>query len=211
MLALLVLGARVPGGAGDGLDFPTYDGLDRVLPVTLKNYKAMLKRFPVLALLHHHPSQGDRAAQRHSEMEELILEVGTKGGTGGRGPPHGAGDTIETRGCRWDRHRRWGTGTCVALGTLVGTRDTGAMGSYTHMALGTLVGTRGSWWERDWRWGTITCVALGVLVGTRGHRWDQGSVVQWAPELRTLVGTGGCRWDTHWHWGTSTHVPLGTL
>ncbi|KAF1533631.1 Calsequestrin-1, partial [Eudyptes sclateri] len=50
-------------------------GLDRVLPVTLKNYKAMLKRFPVLALLHHRPGQGDRAAQRHHEMEELVLEL----------------------------------------------------------------------------------------------------------------------------------------
>ncbi|XP_052651809.1 LOW QUALITY PROTEIN: calsequestrin-1 [Harpia harpyja] len=75
VLALLVLGAGGQGGAGDGLDFPTYDGLDRVLPITLKNYKAMLKRFPVLALLHHRPSQGDPAAQRHSEMEELILEL----------------------------------------------------------------------------------------------------------------------------------------
>ncbi|NXV89716.1 CASQ1 protein, partial [Calonectris borealis] len=59
----------------EGLDFPTYDGLDRVLPVTLKNYKAMLKRFPVLALLHHRPGQRDRAAQRHREMEELVLEL----------------------------------------------------------------------------------------------------------------------------------------
>ncbi|NWH53463.1 CASQ1 protein, partial [Fregata magnificens] len=75
VLALLVLGAGGPGGAGEGLDFPTYDGVDRVLPVTLKNYKAMLKRFPVLALLHHRPGQGDRAAQRHREMEELVLEL----------------------------------------------------------------------------------------------------------------------------------------
>ncbi|GAB0201129.1 calsequestrin-1 [Grus japonensis] len=75
VLALLALGARVPGGAGGGLDFPTYDGLGRVLPVTVKNYKAMLKRFPVLALLHHRPGQGDRAARRHHEMEELVLEL----------------------------------------------------------------------------------------------------------------------------------------
>ncbi|XP_040433916.1 calsequestrin-1 [Falco naumanni] len=75
VLVLLVLGAGGPGGGGEGLDFPTYDGLDRVLPVTLKNYKAMLKRFPVLALFHHGPGQGGRAAQRHREMEELILEL----------------------------------------------------------------------------------------------------------------------------------------
>ncbi|KAM9264381.1 LOW QUALITY PROTEIN: calsequestrin-1 [Morus bassanus] len=75
VLVLLVLGAGGSAGAGGGLDFPTYDGLDRVLPVTLKNYKAMLKRFPVLAVLHHRPGHGNRAAQRHREMEELVLEL----------------------------------------------------------------------------------------------------------------------------------------
>ncbi|NWS65062.1 CASQ1 protein, partial [Chunga burmeisteri] len=78
VLVLLVLGDRAPGeawGGGVCLDFPTYDGLDRVLPVTLKNYRAMLKWFPVLALLHHRPGQGDWAAQHHHEMEELVLEL----------------------------------------------------------------------------------------------------------------------------------------
>ncbi|XP_014817241.1 PREDICTED: calsequestrin-1, partial [Calidris pugnax] len=75
VLALLALGAGVPGGSGEGLDFPSYDGKDRVVPVTPKNYKALLKRFPVLALLHHRPPQGDRGALRHHEMEELVLEV----------------------------------------------------------------------------------------------------------------------------------------
>ncbi|XP_068778207.1 calsequestrin-1 [Struthio camelus] len=76
-LALLALVAWVlgPAGAEEGLDFPTYDGVDRVLAVTSKNYKAMLKRFPVLALLYHEPVGSDRAAQRHFEMEELILEL----------------------------------------------------------------------------------------------------------------------------------------
>ncbi|NXK16339.1 CASQ1 protein, partial [Arenaria interpres] len=50
-------------------------GKDRVVPVTPKNYKALLKRFPVLALLHHRPPQGDRGALRHHEMEELVLEL----------------------------------------------------------------------------------------------------------------------------------------
>ncbi|NXQ86789.1 CASQ1 protein, partial [Nyctibius grandis] len=50
-------------------------GQDRVLPVTAKNYRATLRRFPVLALLHHPPRHRDRAAQRHGEMEELVLEL----------------------------------------------------------------------------------------------------------------------------------------
>ncbi|KFV72535.1 Calsequestrin-1, partial [Struthio camelus australis] len=83
--------------AEEGLDFPTYDGVDRVLAVTSKNYKAMLKRFPVLALLYHEPVGSDRAAQRHFEMEELILEVRAPGHPWGRGHPG-------------DRHPPWGTG-----------------------------------------------------------------------------------------------------
>ncbi|XP_065510019.1 calsequestrin-1 [Caloenas nicobarica] len=75
-LALLVLGVAVPGGSpGGGLDFPTYDGADRVVPVTLRNYRALLKRFPVLALLHRPPPPGDRGGQRHRDMEELVLEL----------------------------------------------------------------------------------------------------------------------------------------
>ncbi|NXI43193.1 CASQ1 protein, partial [Galbula dea] len=61
--------------AGEGLSFPTPDGQDRVLPVTLRNYRALLKQFPVLALLHQSSGTGDRAAQRQREMEELVLEL----------------------------------------------------------------------------------------------------------------------------------------
>lgn len=126
VLALLALGAGGPGGAGEGLDFPTYDGLDRVLPVTLKNYKATLKRFPVLALLHHPPAKGDRGAQRQREMEELVLEVGT-------GHP---GDTA------W----RWGRGG--DRGTPVG--QAAALGYHHLCGAGDTVGDQGMllghWW-----------------------------------------------------------------
>ncbi|NXK01153.1 CASQ1 protein, partial [Corythaixoides concolor] len=50
-------------------------GRNRVVPVTLTNYRAMLERFPVMALLHHRPGQGERAAQRQRKMEELGLEL----------------------------------------------------------------------------------------------------------------------------------------
>ncbi|CAJ0943785.1 unnamed protein product [Ranitomeya imitator] len=69
-LALVNLGAR----AEDGLDFPEYDGEDRVIHISLKNYKAALKKYEVLALLYHEPIEDDKASQRQFEMEELILE-----------------------------------------------------------------------------------------------------------------------------------------
>lgn len=70
-LSLANLGAR----GEDGLDFPEYDGEDRVIHISLKNYKAALKKFEVLALLYHEPIEDDKASQRQFEMEELILEV----------------------------------------------------------------------------------------------------------------------------------------
>lgn len=70
-LALANLGAR----ADDGLDFPEYDGEDRVIHISLKNYKAALKKYEVLALLYHEPIEDDKASQRQFEMEELILEL----------------------------------------------------------------------------------------------------------------------------------------
>lgn len=110
-LALLALGAAVPRGSpGGGLDFPTYDGADRVVPVTLRNYRALLKRFPVLALLHRPPPLGDRGSQRHRDMEELVLEVGTAGG--------------DTAG---DPAGRWGHG-----GTRSGTAEVAVVGRWAH-------------------------------------------------------------------------------
>ncbi|NXH11530.1 CASQ1 protein, partial [Bucco capensis] len=74
-LLLLALAAGCAEGSGEGLSFPTLDGHERVLPVTLRNYRTLLKRFPVLALLYQQPGSGDRAAQRHRDMEELVLEL----------------------------------------------------------------------------------------------------------------------------------------
>lgn len=65
--------------AEDGLDFPEYDGIDRVVDVNAKNYKAVLKKYEVLALLYHDPVEDNKASQRQFEMEELILEVKLRG------------------------------------------------------------------------------------------------------------------------------------
>lgn len=79
LLSLLVLGtpeSRVQGE--DGLDFPEYDGVDRVVNVNAKNYKNVFKKYEVLALLYHDPPEDDKASQRQFEMEELILEVSAR-------------------------------------------------------------------------------------------------------------------------------------
>uniref|UniRef100_H0VS50 Calsequestrin n=1 Tax=Cavia porcellus TaxID=10141 RepID=H0VS50_CAVPO len=76
LLFLLVLGTPQSGVQGEeGLDFPEYDGVDRVVNVNAKNYKNVFKKYEVLALLYHEPPEDDKASQRQFEMEELILEV----------------------------------------------------------------------------------------------------------------------------------------
>ena len=85
LLLLLLLGTPWPGVRGeDGLDFPEYDGVDRVVNVNAKNYKNIFKKYEVLALLYHEPPEDDKASQRQFEMEELILEV-----SGGAPQAHG--------------------------------------------------------------------------------------------------------------------------
>lgn len=80
LLLLLVLGTPECGVRGqDGLDFPEYDGVDRVVNVNAKNYKNVFKKYEVLALLYHEPPEDDKASQRQFEMEELILEVSAGG------------------------------------------------------------------------------------------------------------------------------------
>ncbi|VCW68313.1 unnamed protein product, partial [Gulo gulo] len=76
VLFLLVLGSPRLGVQGeDGLEFPQYDGVDRVINVNAKNYKNVFKKHEVLALLYHEPPEDDKASQRQFEMEELILEL----------------------------------------------------------------------------------------------------------------------------------------
>ncbi|KAB0394722.1 hypothetical protein E2I00_017345 [Balaenoptera physalus] len=76
LLLLLVLGTPKSGVQGeDGLDFPEYDGVDRVVNVNAKNYKNVFKKYEVLALLYHEHPEDDKASQRQFEMEELILEL----------------------------------------------------------------------------------------------------------------------------------------
>ncbi|KAF7235557.1 Calsequestrin-1 [Varanus komodoensis] len=75
LAALLLAVASPPARAEEGLDFPEYDGVDRVVDINAKNYKAVLKKFDVLALLYHEPVGDDKASQKQFELEELILEL----------------------------------------------------------------------------------------------------------------------------------------
>ncbi|XP_074837239.1 calsequestrin-1 [Carettochelys insculpta] len=76
LVLLALLAAASPGArAEEGLDFPEYDGVDRVVDVNIKNYKAVLKKYNVLALLYHEPVGDDKASQKQFELEELTLEL----------------------------------------------------------------------------------------------------------------------------------------
>ncbi|CAB1327863.1 unnamed protein product [Coregonus sp. 'balchen'] len=66
--------------AEQGLEFPSFDGKDRVLHINERNYKKALKRFDMLCLLYHEPQPAHKGRQKQLQMTELVLEV-----RGGRG------------------------------------------------------------------------------------------------------------------------------
>ncbi|NP_001070192.1 calsequestrin-1b precursor [Danio rerio] len=58
-----------------GLDFPEYDGKDRVHQLTAKNYKSVMKKYDVMVIYLHKPVGEDRMARKQFEVEELALEL----------------------------------------------------------------------------------------------------------------------------------------
>ncbi|XP_069862519.1 calsequestrin-2 [Dipodomys merriami] len=74
---LLVVGACLLSccRAEEGLNFPTYDGKDRVLSLSEKNFKQMLKKYDVLCLYYHEPVSSDKVAQKQFQMKEIVLEL----------------------------------------------------------------------------------------------------------------------------------------
>nr|XP_046176639.1 calsequestrin-1-like [Oncorhynchus gorbuscha] len=58
-----------------GLDFPEYDGMDRVIELTTKNYKSVMKTHDVMVLYYHEHPGSDAVAQKQFEIEELALEL----------------------------------------------------------------------------------------------------------------------------------------
>lgn len=66
--------------AEEGLDFPTYDGKDRVVDLSEKNYKQALKKYDMFGVLLHEPVTSDKSSQRRFQMTEMVLEVGVTTG-----------------------------------------------------------------------------------------------------------------------------------
>lgn len=61
--------------AEEGLNFPTYDGKDRVVSLSEKNFKQMLKRYDLLCLYYHEPVSSDKVSQKQFQLKEIVLEV----------------------------------------------------------------------------------------------------------------------------------------
>lgn len=61
--------------AEEGLNFPTYDGKDRVVSLTEKNFKQVLKKYDVLCLYYHEAVSSDKVAQKQFQLKEIVLEV----------------------------------------------------------------------------------------------------------------------------------------
>lgn len=62
--------------AKEALDFPSYDGKDRVHHLDAKNYKSVMKKYDVMVVYYHDHPGSSQLAQRQFEIEELTLEVG---------------------------------------------------------------------------------------------------------------------------------------
>uniref|UniRef100_A0A8I5YLG2 Calsequestrin n=1 Tax=Pongo abelii TaxID=9601 RepID=A0A8I5YLG2_PONAB len=61
--------------AEEGLNFPTYDGKDRVVSLSEKNFKQVLKKYDLLCLYYHEPVSSDKVAQKQFQLKEIVLEV----------------------------------------------------------------------------------------------------------------------------------------
>uniref|UniRef100_A0A673IK78 Calsequestrin n=1 Tax=Sinocyclocheilus rhinocerous TaxID=307959 RepID=A0A673IK78_9TELE len=59
--------------AEEGLEFPSFDGKDRVLNVNERNYKKALKKYDMMCLLYHEPLPSDKELQQHILTESCDL------------------------------------------------------------------------------------------------------------------------------------------
>ncbi|XP_008069760.1 calsequestrin-2 isoform X2 [Carlito syrichta] len=74
---LFVLGVYLLSScrAEEGLNFPTYDGKDRVVSLSEKNFKQILKKYDLLCLYYHEPVSSDKVAQKQFQLKEIVLEL----------------------------------------------------------------------------------------------------------------------------------------
>uniref|UniRef100_A0A671UEK2 Calsequestrin n=1 Tax=Sparus aurata TaxID=8175 RepID=A0A671UEK2_SPAAU len=75
LLSGLCLRLVLPCSAEEGLEFPNFDGKDRVLDITERNYKKALKRYDLLCLFYHEPVPANKGLQKRFQMTELVLEL----------------------------------------------------------------------------------------------------------------------------------------
>lgn len=75
MVVLVCLSLAGLAWARKGLEFPRYDGKDRVLDIDNKNYRKALKNHQMLCLLYHAPVPASKELQKQFQMTELVLEV----------------------------------------------------------------------------------------------------------------------------------------
>ncbi|KAM3584916.1 uncharacterized protein V6R79_002414 [Siganus canaliculatus] len=61
--------------AEEGLEFPNFDGKDRVLDISERNYKKALRRYDLLCLFYHEPLPASKGLQKRFQMTELVLEL----------------------------------------------------------------------------------------------------------------------------------------
>ncbi|KAK3510382.1 hypothetical protein QTP70_005858 [Hemibagrus guttatus] len=73
LLSCLALLSRI--STEEGLEFPSFDGKDRVLNINERNYKKALKKYDMLCLLYHEPLPSDRDLQQQFHMREMVLEL----------------------------------------------------------------------------------------------------------------------------------------
>uniref|UniRef100_A0A8C2V7U0 Calsequestrin n=1 Tax=Chinchilla lanigera TaxID=34839 RepID=A0A8C2V7U0_CHILA len=74
---LLILGAYLLSSCRgeEGLNFPIYDGKDRVVSLSEKNFKQISKKYDLLCLYYHEPVSSDKVAQKQFQMKEIVLEL----------------------------------------------------------------------------------------------------------------------------------------
>ncbi|KAF7664161.1 hypothetical protein LDENG_00187220 [Lucifuga dentata] len=75
LLSGLCLGLIFLCSAEEGLEFPNFDGKDRVLDINERNYKKALKRYDLLCLFYHEPLLANKGLQKRFQMTELVLEL----------------------------------------------------------------------------------------------------------------------------------------
>ncbi|KAL2088049.1 hypothetical protein ACEWY4_016877 [Coilia grayii] len=72
-IACVGLGSLCAGKGG--LEFPSFDGKDRVLNINKRNYKKALKKHDMLCVLYHEPLSADKGLQKQFHMTEMVLEL----------------------------------------------------------------------------------------------------------------------------------------